>query len=731
MPRVIIMLTAVWLIHATVLAQGLPEVEKSGEQEKAVVAPEPTSLGSNWWLYFKVEGDKFERRVNETYKRLEALMKKLPAQQQEHSRAQLDRLSDNLHALSRLRGQKPSEAPGPSVVYREHYSLSEWLDLEKNHHHQMVELQEEQALLNQLASRVESADHRYDNRMAAYLEMTPTALNKVSVGLQIMADRSAVEVAKLQLQRHKKELNRLKSELKMLAAEKQVAFGRLAEEADSLKKLGQEREEMARHLAEAQIALDTARSRVLGVVAETPAARAGNRLNEQRVTLASVRSTIAQFRVALPTAKMAFVEFLTVSELDFGRVHNDLENWQKLIRNASDDAGNWRSESLREQNRAQVQLLVRPAPFPDVEAINGKRSKVAQETLLKLQELNEVRFELEVVTETLASRLAQREGMVRHWWVLTGETLTSIWESGFSWLSQSLFKIGDTPVTVLGLLRVLVIVLVAWALSGALRGVLAKIAERKEGISSALYTIGRLAHYFILLVGLMIALSSIGLDFSNLALVAGALSVGIGFGLQSIVNNFVSGLILLFERMLKVGDYLELDSGVRGVVREINVRSTLINTNDNIDIIVPNSELVGAKVTNWTLRDATRRLQVPFGVAYGTDKELVKKAALEAADRVGYTLRQNKRHNPEVWLTNFGDSSLDFQLVVWVGQAVVKRPEAVQASYLWEIESALLRHGIEIPFPQRDLHLRSVFGEKDESGKAYLRAQLASSGIQI
>ena len=119
---------------------------------------------------------------------------------------------------------------------------------------------------------------------------------------------------------------------------------------------------------------------------------------------------------------------------------------------------------------------------------------------------------------------------------------------------------------------------------------------------NAVYTVGRLSHYLIIFVGLMIGLSSVGVDFTNFALVAGALSIGIGFGLQSIVNNFVSGIIILFERSLKVGDYVELGTGVSGVVREINVRSTRINTNENVDVIVPNSNFITSDVINWTLQ---------------------------------------------------------------------------------------------------------------------------------
>jgi small-conductance mechanosensitive channel len=225
-----------------------------------------------------------------------------------------------------------------------------------------------------------------------------------------------------------------------------------------------------------------------------------------------------------------------------------------------------------------------------------------------------------------------------------------------------------------------------------------------------LYALERLLHYLLITLGIIIGVASIGVDFTNLALIAGALGVGIGFGLQAIVNNFVSGLILLFERSLRVGDFVELDSGVTGEVKEINVRSTLITTTDNVDVLVPNSEFIGGKMINWTLTDAVRRIHVPFGVAYGSDKDLVRKAALEAAAKVPWSLKNPRKDRAaQVWLVSFGDSSLDFELVVWVNPEAVKRPQVVQAAFLWEIESALRDYRIEIPFPQRDLHLRSGF----------------------
>jgi small-conductance mechanosensitive channel len=273
----------------------------------------------------------------------------------------------------------------------------------------------------------------------------------------------------------------------------------------------------------------------------------------------------------------------------------------------------------------------------------------------------------------------------------------------------------------------LIILIAAWWISKLLRSALQRVAEKRQTVNtSSIYTLSRILHYLILLVGIMVALSSIGIDFTKFALFASALGVGIGFGLQTLVSNFVAGLIILFEKSLKIGDFVELESGVTGEVREINMRSTLVTTNDNIDIVVPNSEFVNGRVTNWTMREAHRRVHISFGVAYGTDKELVKKAALEAANDVPVTLKTNVLRQPQLWFVEFGDSSLNFELVVWLNPEAVKSPGAVNAKYLWEIDNKLRKYGIEVPFPQRDLHLRSVFGKATEESIYQAKQQLQS-----
>jgi small-conductance mechanosensitive channel len=296
--------------------------------------------------------------------------------------------------------------------------------------------------------------------------------------------------------------------------------------------------------------------------------------------------------------------------------------------------------------------------------------------------------------------------------------LTRIWNEFTDLINTQLFMVGEVAVTPVGLVRVILIIVIAWWVSKLIQMGLSRFTSRWHGMSRAsIYTLGRVIHYLVITIGLIVGLSTIGLDFTNFALLLGALGVGIGFGLQSMVSNFVSGLIILFEKSLKVGDF------VVGEVREIRIRSTRITTNDNIDILVPNSEFVNGRVVNWTLDEAYRRIHVPFGVAYGTDKEKVVEAVLDAAQKVPYTLKGISGREPQVWFVRFGESSLDFELVIWLTPEAVKRPSAVQAAYLWQIHTALYQHKIEIPFPQRDLHFRSFLGLKDHEAREWLKAR--------
>ncbi len=214
-------------------------------------------------------------------------------------------------------------------------------------------------------------------------------------------------------------------------------------------------------------------------------------------------------------------------------------------------------------------------------------------------------------------------------------------------------------------------------------------------------------------LALLIALSVAGVDFKNFAIIAGALSVGIGFGMQNIVNNFVSGLSLLFERPIRTGDWIVVGN-TQGYVKSINIRSTQIMTFDRADVIVPHSELISGQVTNWMLRDLSGRVCVPIGVAYGTDTAMVKEVLLKVAEEHPAPVKNGTLREPHVLFLGFGDSSLNFELRFFIAQIDDKLN--VLSDINFAIDSAFRQAGIEIPFPQRDLHIRQWPSESIQTG---------------
>ena len=269
------------------------------------------------------------------------------------------------------------------------------------------------------------------------------------------------------------------------------------------------------------------------------------------------------------------------------------------------------------------------------------------------------------------------------------------------------FAIAETQINLLRVLGLVAILFVVWRFSVVFEKTLHRVARDHDPASSpSWYALRRIGQYAIWIIGVLIGLSYLGFNMASFAVIGGAIGVGVGFGLQNIISNFVSGIIILVEKIIKIDDMVDLQSGVMGKVTEINLRYTRITTSDLIDVIVPNSEFITGRVVNWTLGERVRRLHIPFGVAYGVDKELVREAALAAAHSVKGTELSEGRE-PDAWLVGFGDSSLNFELVVWVGPECISSPSRATALYLWAIEDELRQRNIEIPFPQRDLHIRS------------------------
>jgi small-conductance mechanosensitive channel len=278
-------------------------------------------------------------------------------------------------------------------------------------------------------------------------------------------------------------------------------------------------------------------------------------------------------------------------------------------------------------------------------------------------------------------------------------------------LNLRLFTLQDDPVTIMSLIIFLFFITVFLFLGIFTRRMLrGRILDRFEIDPGLQYTLARVAQYIIVVIGFLISFQFVGIDLSSLAVIFGLLSVGIGFGLQNITANFISGLIIMFERPISVGDRVDV-AGIEGDVTEISIRSTKIHTLNNISIIVPNTQFVENNVVNYSHGNPTFRLDLNVGVSYSSDLDSVLKALNEVAEEHSKVMK-NPKH--QVHLTEFGDSAWNMQLRVWIPN--VKDRYDLRNELNQAIVRKFNENNIEIPFPQRDLHFRSELNyQKNES----------------
>ncbi len=304
----------------------------------------------------------------------------------------------------------------------------------------------------------------------------------------------------------------------------------------------------------------------------------------------------------------------------------------------------------------------------------------------------------------------ERLGVTKTTFADTKQSFIDIVKFGWDWINDPIIPIGD-GVSILAVIKFLLIFIVGFSIATFYRRKITDASENYlKNTSIATRTmLSNLGYYFLVAITFVFGLKSVGIDLSSLTILVGALSVGIGFGLQNIVSNFISGIILIFEKSIQVGHIIEIASGVRGKVSQINMRSSVITTFDNIDIIIPNATLIQGNVINLTFSDDIRRLNIPFSIAYGSDIDYVTSIIIESLSNSSLTyIRSTPEKLPKVRMTLMGTSSIDFELLVWISENPDENGvgSSNMSDFLIFIYKTLQKHNIEMPFPQMDIHLR-------------------------
>ncbi len=294
------------------------------------------------------------------------------------------------------------------------------------------------------------------------------------------------------------------------------------------------------------------------------------------------------------------------------------------------------------------------------------------------------------------------------------EILRDYLDPVFNILNYRIFTLGEASITPLNIIYLIVLTGLLFWLSNKFKNLFVERVLGKTHLDlGARVAIGTIIRYVVLLVGFLIIVQTVGINLTTLNVLAGAVGIGVGFGLQNVASNFISGLIILFERPVKVGDRIQVGD-VDGKVTGIGARSTTVRTNDNITIIVPNSKFIEENVVNWSFANQSVRFRVPIGVAYDSDLHLVKKLLLEVAEENADVLRDPKA---AVRLIEFGDSAINLELWVWTKEKLQRKTVFISALNfaIWEKFRA---NDIEIPFPQTDLHIKTGRVKVKNNGNA-------------
>ncbi len=276
------------------------------------------------------------------------------------------------------------------------------------------------------------------------------------------------------------------------------------------------------------------------------------------------------------------------------------------------------------------------------------------------------------------------------------------WDRLYYYVNFPLLKLGESQITAWTIAYIVLLLVLLYTVTSRMKHLVVDRLFAKSHIDyGTRQAIGSIVAYSIVMIGTLVILDSAGINLSALTIVAGALGIGIGFGLQNVTTNFISGIIVLLERPIKVGDRVQVE-GATGDVAQISLRATTIVTNDNIAVIVPNSEFISSKVINWSYKNKDVRCNFPITVAYGSDPELVRDILLEIAEEHPGVMKDKKS---DVLLNQFGESGLNLTLRVWT-RIYTSKPGVLHSEINYEIARRFEQHGIQFPSPQREVYVR-------------------------
>lgn len=658
-----------------------------------VVTPNPIELSSNWWQFFQQQDLSWEQKETIFFESLQQVVQKVPENDMENVGLYISKIVTQFKILKDF--EPFSQKLPPSFSHKSSYSFNQIVDITEEYleNTRVLDLDNKEfVFIKKQTSRLED---NYDNLFSDYVNNKEKKIDKLILGLDLISTRLSLEIKKRFCKNLALRIDFLYRKNELLSEELSFALDHFEDPTLNIHEIEQKIVQLKTELKQREEESLKAELQAMRNYSLTEENKIQNMLLQQSAIDSLLDDAIIHADILI----LQFLKLLVTDETQESQI-----TLEKLYREFSD---------LEEQNQEWKKIISQDLDL-DSQSVqtNTEKAEVYQTYFdLKKQSLEKIHWLQNRIFfgKLLAFDLENKLTTSEHWTFSITKGKIYFEQLG-QWLGEirryRLYKMHDMAITVEKLFIAIICFLVVILLGKFSRYFLKNFSHKfKQLDESTLYVLDRLVHYVAILIAFYLFLYALGLDPTNIILVIGGLSVGVGLGLQSLVNNFVCSLMILFYRMIRIGDMLQLPSGEWGKVLDINVQNTIIHTWDGIDIVVPNSELLSQNYQNWTRTDKYKRLHIPFDVAYGSDKELVKIAGLEAADQVRCTIKGHRLlKDPQVWLVDFKDSALSFELVVWINLVNFSNIGSFKAAYRWEIETALRKHGIVIPFPQRDVH---------------------------
>lgn len=666
-----------------------------------VEQPSPLKLSPQWWNYFNVEGEELQQRILWTSDALQRVYVSLPIEEQTHFHSTVNKIITTLNAYASVK--KKGAEPKEPVAFLKSYTLDEELRLHKELRKLKEEIENEKQRLDQSKIRLTSTQKYIDNLMVQYMALGSSSTDKLRLGLEIMMHTSNVKFGEENLKNDLTRYQNLNERSKKL--DEALEYSKEHLDVHNLDTAGIEKHiaMLENELDKSQKELSTVESNLLGHFNDAFSDRHQQLAFEQKLLRAQVNRAYVWSQLAFHTLKYNVLMHFN-ERLDQHQMRVTLARWEEQVNEIKALMKQWKEVSLKEQDRIRHEYASLIAQNERADSsmmkVNLAERQGVLNILTTLDLLKEEIANTQWLIHLLDSYFKTHSGFVVNWWIGISAFFTKEWSDFLDVMNFSLFKVIGIPITLWSILKFIAICgSFFWVSLLARRALKAYSKKKEEWCESTIHILSALGQYSILFLGLVVALCSIGFDFNNLLIVMGVILFGISFGLQSIANNFFCGLRILFEKKLNIGDDIELHSGQHGRVAEIHIQNTVVCTSDGQKVIVPNSEIIGNTLFNWTREEDYRRLHIPFSVSASNDKEHVRKLVIDAALKVPCTINNGTYSEPQVWLTHFDSYILKFELVVWVDYNIDSVTESKEADFLWEIESALRKGNVERAHP--------------------------------